>query len=54
MKYTNTKREQTEEENMLIGDVSDDALETAADTARENAGNITWYYCPSGLTICRF
>ena len=54
MNYSKTKRDQTEEENMLICDVSDEVLETAADTARENAGNITWYYCPSGLTICRF
>ncbi len=52
--YTNAEREQNKEENMLICAVSDEALEAAADTARENAGNITWYYCPSGLTICRF
>jgi len=52
--YTNIKQDQTEEENMLICDVSDEALETAADIEKENAGNVTWYYCPTGLTICRF
>lgn len=42
------------EEELLVCDLSDEVLETAADTERENPGNITWYYCPSGLTICRF
>ncbi len=54
MNYTNIKQDQAEEENMLICDVSDEALETAADIEKENAGNITWYYCPTGLTVCRF
>ena len=54
MNYTNIKQDQTEEENMLICDVSDEALETAAGIETENAGNVTWYYCPTGLTICRF
>jgi hypothetical protein len=53
MNYTDIKPNQTEEENILICDVSDEALETAADTERENAGKITWYYCPTGLIICR-
>ena len=54
MNYTDIKPDQTEEKNILVCDISDEALETAADTARENAGKITWYYCPTGLTICRF
>ena len=54
MNYANIKRDQTEEEYMLICDVSDEALETAADIEKENAENVTWYYCPTGLTICRF
>ena len=37
MNYTDIKPNQTEEENILICDVSDEALETAADTERENA-----------------
>ena len=53
MNYTNIKLDQTEEKNLLICDVSDEALEQAADTQKENTGNITWYYCPTGLTICR-
>lgn len=54
MAYGNIKRDQTEEENLLACDVTDEALETAAGIEREIAANITWYYCPTGLIICRF
>jgi hypothetical protein len=37
MNYMDIKPNQTEEENILICDVSDEALEAAADTERENA-----------------
>ena len=53
MNYTDIKREETEERDLLICEVSDEAMEKAADTQNETAGNITWYYCPTGLTICR-
>jgi hypothetical protein len=53
MNYTAIKPDQTEEENILMCDISDEALETTSNTERENAGKITWYYCPTGLTICR-
>jgi hypothetical protein len=53
MNYTDINPDQTKQKNILVCDISDEALETAADTARENAGKITWYYCPTGLTICR-
>jgi hypothetical protein len=53
MNYTDIKPDQTEEKNILMCDISAEALETATDTERENAGKITWYYCPTGLTICR-
>jgi|KBSMisStandDraft_5_1062788.scaffolds.fasta_scaffold3299083_1 hypothetical protein len=53
MNYTDIKPDQTEEENILMCTISDEALETAADTEGETAGKITWYYCPTGLTICR-
>lgn len=42
--------EQTEQE-MLAFDVSDEALETAAGTAREKAANYTLAAC-SGLSVC--
>ncbi len=41
------------EQNLLICDIADQALEAAAGTQRETVGKITWYYCPTGLTICR-
>ena len=53
MKYTSVARDQTEED-LLICDIADQTLETAAATERDIVGNITWYYCPTGLTICRF
>jgi hypothetical protein len=53
MNYTDIKPDQTEEENILMCDISDEALETAADTERENAGKITWYYCPSLKALIR-
>ena len=49
----NVESEQDREENLLICEIADEVLEKAADAEREIAGNITWYYCPTGLTICR-
>jgi hypothetical protein len=54
MNDTNIQQDQAEEESMLTCDVSDEALEKAAATARDNGENITWYYCPTGQTYCRF
>jgi hypothetical protein len=42
--------EQTEEE-MLTSEVSDEALENAAGTRREKAGNYTLFYC-TALDLC--
>ena len=39
------------EDAMLAYEVSDEALETAAGTGKENAGNYTLLFC-SGLTEC--
>jgi hypothetical protein len=41
-----------EEPNILNCDLSDETLESAADVL-ENPTNVTWYYCPTGLVICR-
>lgn len=54
MKDTSVERDQTEEEDLLICDIADQTLEAAAATERDIVDNITWYYCPTGLTICRF
>ncbi len=53
MNYTDYTKGQTDEEYILVCDVSDDALEAAADNERQTGQNITWLYCPTGLTICR-
>jgi hypothetical protein len=53
MKLDNTELNQTEEENLLPQNITDEALETIGHTRKEVTGNITWAYCPSGLTICR-
>jgi hypothetical protein len=42
--------EQTEEE-MLIYEVSDEALESATGTGNEEAGNYTLYFC-TALDLC--
>jgi hypothetical protein len=42
--------EQTEEV-MLTSEVSDEALESAAGTGREKAGNYTLFYC-TALDLC--
>jgi hypothetical protein len=47
------KLDDSEERNLLIYDIEDQMLEAAATTETETIGNITWYYCPTGLTICR-
>lgn len=54
MKHGDIESDQTEAENLLACAISDEALEKAAGVEREVAANITWYYCPTGLTICRF
>jgi hypothetical protein len=41
-----------EEPNIFDCELSDEALETAADVERKPA-DLTWYYCPTGLIICR-
>ena len=38
--------------NILNCDLSDENLESAADV-QEKPTNVTWYYCPTGLVICR-
>jgi len=53
MNYDTMERKQAEEENLLVCDVADEALESAANTGIETGGNITWLYCPTGLTICK-
>ena len=47
------KLDDSEEQNLLIHDIEDQMLEAAATSETETIGNITWYYCPTGLTICR-
>jgi hypothetical protein len=42
--------DQTEEE-MLVYEVSDETLETAAGTGSEKAGNYTLYFC-TALSLC--
>lgn len=54
MNYSSIENDQTEVENLLACDVTDEELETAGAIERESGANITWYYCPTGLTICRF
>jgi hypothetical protein len=46
------KLDDSEEQNLLIHGIEDQMLEAAAAT-ETTIGNITWYYCPTGLTICR-
>ena len=50
MSDTSIGLDQTEEE-MLAYEVSDEALETAAGTGSEKAGNYTLYYC-TALHLC--
>ena len=54
MNDSNVEVDDSEEPNLLICDIADLTLEAAAGTQREIVGKITWYYCPTGLTICRF
>jgi hypothetical protein len=55
MNYSSSiESDQTEVENLLACDITDEELEKAAAIARGSAANITWYYCPTGLTLCRF
>ena len=53
MNDSSVKLDVSEEQNLLIRDIEDQMLEAAATTETETIGNITWYYCPTGLTICR-
>ena len=50
MSDTSIGLDRTEEE-MLAYEVSDEALETAAGTRTEKAGNYTLYYC-TALYLC--
>ena len=54
MNSDNVELNQTEEAkaNLLFSDIADEALEVGH-TRREITENITWAFCPSGLTICR-
>ena len=54
MNDTNIEWDQTQEECMLAVDIDDEALENAAVSAIDGGDNITWYYCPTGLSYCRF
>ena len=54
MDFIDITRDRTDDEDIFICEISDEALEKAADTEGDNAAKITWYYCPTGLTICRF
>jgi hypothetical protein len=54
MNDSSVELDYSEEPNVLICDIADQTLEAAASTQRETMGKITWYYCPTGLTICRF
>jgi hypothetical protein len=53
MSCTDSRWDQTDDEDIFTHDVSDEALANAGDDERDNAVKITWYYCPTGLTICR-
>lgn len=53
MNDSSVKLDDSEEQNFLIRDIEDQMLEAAATSETETIGNITWYYCPTGLTICR-
>jgi hypothetical protein len=50
MSDTNTGLDRTEEE-ILSFEVSDEALETAAGTGKEKAGNYTLGFC-TGMSVC--
>ena len=50
MTETTIRLEQTEQEILAL-EVSDEALEAAAGTVRENAANYTLAAC-SGLSVC--
>jgi hypothetical protein len=52
MNDVNMERKQREEQNLLACDISDEEMEAAAYAGRVGE-NITWYHCPTGLTICR-
>ena len=53
MNDSSVKLDDSEEQNFLIRDIEDQMLEAAATSETETIANITWYYCPTGLTICR-
>jgi hypothetical protein len=50
MSGTTTRVDHTNDE-ILIYEVSDEALETAAHTGSERVGNYTLYYC-TALNLC--
>ena len=49
----NSDSDDSQEQNSLLCEIADETLEFAATTEKETIRNITWYYCPTGLTICR-
>jgi hypothetical protein len=51
MAMSDTTRFDQIEEEILSYEVSDEALETAAGTGKEKAGNYTLGFC-SGLSVC--
>jgi len=53
MNCSNTNKRDQSEEDLFTCDISDEALETAGNVERKGAENITWYHCPTGLTLCR-
>ena len=53
MNDSSVEVDESEEQNFGVCDIADQMLEAAATTKPETRGNITRYYCPTGLTICR-
>ena len=54
MKDNSVEMDDIEGPNLLVCDIADQTLEAAASTQKETVCKITWYYCPTGLTICRY
>jgi hypothetical protein len=52
MNDVNIDREQQEEQNLFVCEIPDEEMEASANSGRVGE-NITWYHCPTGLTICR-
>jgi hypothetical protein len=54
MNHSNVNKRYQSEEDLFMCDISDEALEAAGNVEKAGAENITWYHCPTGLTLCRF